>query len=266
MTVFSVNEICVKLGEKHILQDITFDIQKNSTTAIVGPNGAGKTTLLRVLSRTLRPAKGQVLFNGCDIFHMPTKTVAQTLAILPQVRHTPQGLTVEALTSYGRFPHSGRRYSLSRCDMEIVNQALEMTHMVHLRTRPLATLSGGEQQRAWIAMAIAQKPEVLILDEPTTFLDIAYQLEILELLRGFNKNSGITIIMVLHDLNHALRYADSVMIIKDKHLRAFGAAQDVLTAETLNTEFSVDGDLHWDHRNKCPFIVAHKQVHHTEAI
>jgi iron complex transport system ATP-binding protein len=262
---FSAQNIGVSLGDACILEDVDFEINAGTVTAIVGPNGAGKTTLVRLLSRTLKPSCGRICYNGKDLSKLPTMTVAKTLAVLPQVRHTPEGLSVEALAGYGRFPHASGMIARSHNDRKIVGWALEKTHMGHLRERPLATLSGGEQQRAWIAMALAQKPEVLVLDEPTTFLDIAYQLEILELLRDLNRESSLTIVMVLHDLNHALRYADSIMIIKDKHLRGFGAGQEVLTAETLNTEFSVDGDLHWDHRNDCPFIVAHKQVHHKDA-
>jgi iron complex transport system ATP-binding protein len=265
MIAFSAKNISMAYGETAILSNVDFDIPTGTVTAIVGPNGAGKTTLVRLLSRTLRPTGGEILYKGKNLFELPTRLVAKSLAVLPQVRHAPEGLSVEALVGYGRFPHTGSRCGGESTDREIVEWALERTHMTSYRSRKLATLSGGEQQRAWIAMALAQKPEVFVLDEPTTFLDIAYQLEILELLRDLNRESELTIVMVLHDLNHALRYADSIMIIKDTRLRGFGAAQDVLTAETLNTEFSVDGDLHWDPRNDCPFIVAHKQVHHRDA-
>lgn len=266
MKVFKVKDVDVVLGEKPVLHAITFDISAATITAVVGPNGAGKTTLVRLLSRTLRPAAGTVQFKGNDLFALPTKQVARSLAVLPQVRHAPHGLTVQMLASYGRFPHCSRFHGLTRDDHETIEWALQRTHMTHLRARPLSRLSGGEQQRAWIAMTLAQKPQVLVLDEPTTFLDIAYQLEILELLRTLNRESGLTIIMVLHDLNHALRYADNVMLVKDGMLKAVGAGRDVLTVETLNSEFCIDSDIQWDKRNDCPYIVPHMQVNHKNAI
>jgi len=266
MNVFTVRGLRAAFGETTILENIGFDIAQGTVTAVVGPNGAGKTTLIRLLSRTLRPTSGRILYKEKNLFGLPTREVAKTLAVLPQVRHAPDGLTVEALAGYGRFPHGAGRFSLSGEDNAVIEWALRKTHITRLRTRPLSKLSGGEQQRAWIAMALAQKPEVLILDEPTTFLDIAYQLEILEMLRALNRKSGLTIIMVLHDLNHALRYADIVMIINNKQLRAIGAGKDVLTPEILNSEFRIDGDLHRDHRNGRPFIVAHKRVHHKDAL
>jgi iron complex transport system ATP-binding protein len=266
MTVFTVRDLRVAFGDATILEDVSFDIDAGSVVAVVGPNGAGKTTLVRVLSRTCRPARGEVLYKGKDLFRIPTRTVARSMAVLPQIRHAPHGLTVEGLVEFGRFPHGDGRFLLSGQDRSIVEWALEKTHVTHLRACPLARLSGGEQQRAWIAMALAQKPDVLVLDEPTTFLDIAYQLEVLELLRELNRESALTTVMVLHDLNHALRYADSIMILKDRRLRAVGPGKDVLTRESLNREFSIDGDIHWDERNDCPFIVAHKQVHHGNAL
>ncbi len=265
MTVFSAGNIKVVLGGQTILENVTFGIPAGTVTAVVGPNGAGKTTLVRVLSRTLRPTAGTILYKGKNLFEWPTRKVAQTMAVLPQIRHVPEGLTVDSLVEYGRFPHGMGGKECKTENRAVVDWAILKTHLTHLRTRPLSRLSGGERQRAWIAMALAQKPEVLVLDEPTTFLDIAYQLEILELLREMNRESNLTIIMVLHDLNHAVRYADTVMIVKDRQLRAIGPGKDVLTSETLNREFCVDADLHWDERNGCPFIVAHKQAHHGDA-
>ncbi len=265
MTVFTVENVGVDLGGRPILEDISFAIPSGTVTAVVGPNGAGKTTLVRVLSRTLRPTSGSVRYKEKNLFEWPTREVARTMAVLPQIRHTPEGLTVRALVEYGRFPHGMKGKDGAAQNREIVDWALRKTHLTHLRMRSLSRLSGGERQRAWIAMALAQKPEVFVLDEPTTFLDIAYQLEILELLREMNRESNLTIVMVLHDLNHALRYADTVLIVKDRRLRAIGPGREVLTTRTLNTEFCVDGDLHWDERNGCPFIVAHKQVHHGDA-
>ncbi len=266
MKVFEVKDVNVVLGEKTVLRSINFDIAASTIIAVVGPNGSGKTTLVRLMSRTLRPTAGSVLFKGTDLFALPTRQVAQSLAVLPQVRHAPHGLTVQMLAVYGRFPHCSRFHGLTGNDHEIVEWALQRTHMTHLRDRPLSRLSGGEQQRAWIAMALAQKPDVLVLDEPTTFLDIAYQLEILELLRTLNRESGLTIIMVLHDLNHALRYADSVMLVNDGVLKAVGAGKNVLTVENLNSEFCIDGDILWDKRNECPFIVPHMKVHHKDVV
>lgn len=265
MNVFSVDNLCMSFAAVPIIENLQFDIEKGSITAIVGPNGSGKTTLIRVLSRTLRPTAGCVMYKGRDIFTLSTRTVAQTLAVLPQARHTPEGLTVEMLAGYGRFPHTQGYGMLKKNDKEILDWALEKTHMIHLSSRSVEQLSGGELQRAWIAMALVQKPEVLILDEPTTFLDIAYQLEILELLRLLNQETSLTIIMVLHDLNHALRYADSIMILRDKHIRALGPGTEVLTRETLNREFSIDGDLYWDTRSNCPFIIPYRHVNHEKA-
>ncbi len=266
MNVFFVKDLCVHFGSKAIIEHVDFTVKKGSVTALVGPNGAGKTTLVRVLSRTLKPQSGKILYNDKDLFTLPTKQIAKTLALLPQMRFIPDGLCVQTLVEYGRFPHGGNNGTSRKEDRNIVQWAMAKTHTLHFRHTPLARLSGGEQQRAWIAMALAQKPKALILDEPTTFLDIAYQLEILELLRTLNKETGLTIIMVLHDLNHAMRYSDSIMIVRDKKLRSIGPSHDVLTRESLRMEFSIDSDIHWDSRNNCPYIIPHRQIHHEGAL
>lgn len=208
-------------------------------TAIVGANGCGKSTLLRALGRLLRPAGGSVLLDGQELAALGTKDLARRLGLLPQGPVAPEGLTVEALVARGRHPHQRLLRRWSPEDTRRVEDALAQTAMTGLRDRPVDELSGGQRQRAWIAMTLAQDTEMLLLDEPTTYLDLAHQLEVLDLLADLNELRGRTIVMVLHDLGHACRYAHHLVALRDGHVHAAGAPGDIVDADLVAEVFGV---------------------------
>ena len=218
-------------------------INKGEFVAIVGPSGSGKSTLLKAISRNLKPITGSVFLDGSDIQKFNSKEFARQLAILHQVSRAPADLTVRDLVEYGRFPYQHWWKGKNEDDEKFVSWALKQTGLEKLAMRRVSTLSGGEQQRAWIAMALAQKPRILLLDEPTTYLDIAHQLEVMKIVTTINETYGMTVIMVLHDINHALQYADEIAVLKDKHIVAQGAPETVLTVEMLAQVFGVRADI-----------------------
>ena len=217
---------------------IRFD---EGVTCIVGPNGCGKSTTLKALSRIL-PYKGSVTFKGQEMSTLSQREFAKCLAILTQSPQAPSDLTVNDLVEMGRFPHRGFLGRAGKDDKEHVEWALEQTGVKEMRYRLLNTLSGGERQRAWIAMALAQRPEVLLLDEPTTYLDICHQLEIMQLIGRLNQELGLTVVMVVHDLNHAIMYADHVVVVKAGKLVTSGAPREIITADLLADVFKVMAD------------------------
>jgi iron complex transport system ATP-binding protein len=226
--------------DDHVVVDgLDLEVPHGQITAIVGANACGKSTLLRALARLLTPTAGTVLLDGQEITRLPTREVARRLGMLPQGPVAPEGLTVEDLVSRGRFPHQRLLRRWSAEDQSIVEDALRATGVDVLRDRPIDELSGGQRQRSWIAMALAQDTELLLLDEPTTYLDLAHQLEVLDLLAELNEERGRTVVMVLHDLAHACRYADHVVAMKDGAVHATGAPREVVTAEFVNEVFGV---------------------------
>jgi len=223
-----------------IIRDLNLAIPRGQITALVGANGCGKSTLLRGLARLLKPRGGAVYLNSTSILQLSTKEVAQQLGILPQGPVAPEGLTVKDLVAQGRYPYQNWLQQWSVQDEKIVQQALLTTNLLELAERSLETLSGGQRQRAWMAMALAQDTEILLLDEPTTFLDLAHQIEVLDLLSELNQTQGRTIVMVLHDLNQACRYADYLVAVKDGRIFAAGAPQLVMTEETIRAVFDLE--------------------------
>lgn len=229
-----------------IVRDLTLAIPTGKITVLVGANGCGKSTLLRGLARLLTPLEGAVYLDGKSIAQRSTRSVAQQLGLLPQSPIAPEGLTVKDLVSQGRYPHQNWLQQWSSQDECSVQEALEITDLVELGDRPLETLSGGQRQRAWIAMTLAQNTQILLLDEPTTFLDLAHQIEVLDLLHDLNQRQGRTIVMVLHDLNHACRYADYLVAIKAGQIFAAGEPGDVITEETVQAVFNLQCQIHPD--------------------
>lgn len=223
-----------------IILDLDLAIPSGKITALVGPNGCGKSTLLRGLARLLKPRAGAIYLNGASLAKMPTKAIAKQLGILPQNPLAPEGLTVRELVAQGRYPHQGWLQQWSHKDEQIVEQALIITGMQELAERELETLSGGQRQRAWIAMALAQDTEVLLLDEPTTFLDLAHQVEVLDLLCELNQTQGRTIVMVLHDLNQACRYADYIVAVRQGGVYAQGKPTEVMTEAIIREVFGLE--------------------------
>jgi iron complex transport system ATP-binding protein len=222
-----------------VLTNVELSIPDGRITALIGANGSGKSTLLRALARIIRPSGGAVCLDGKSIATLPSRTVARTLALLPQSPVSPEGLTVRQLCRFGRHPHQGLLSLRTKHDEDVVEQALAATGLLDLCDRELDRLSGGQRQRAWIAMALAQETPLLLLDEPTTYLDIAHQIEILELLRDLNARENRTIVMVVHDLNHAAQYADLIVALVGGGVHAAGAPADLLTPALIEAVFGV---------------------------
>lgn len=239
--IIKAQNICVSINDKEIVHNLSLEIPEGKVTAIIGPNGCGKSTTLKALSRIL-PYKGSVTFKGNEMSALSQREFAKSLAILTQSPQAPSDLTVNDLVEMGRFPHRGFLGRGGKDDKEHVEWALAQTGVTAMRNRLLNTLSGGERQRAWIAMALAQRPEVLLLDEPTTYLDICHQLEIMQLIGRLNQELGLTVVMVVHDLNHAIMYADHVVVVKAGKLVTSGAPREIITADLLAEVFKVKAD------------------------
>lgn len=237
-----------------VVKDLDLVIPTGQITALVGPNGCGKSTLLRGLARLLKPIQGTVYLGSQSIFKLSTRQVAKQLGILPQGPTAPEGLTVRELVAQGRYPHQAWLQQWSAEDDRRLAQALVITSMTELADRPLDTLSGGQRQRAWIAMTLAQNTPIVLLDEPTTFLDLAHQIEILDLLYDLNQE-GRTIVMVLHDLNQACRYADHLVAVKQGHVYAQGQPAEVMTTTLVQEVFGIDSQIITDPITQTPVCV-----------
>lgn len=227
-----------------IVRSIYLSLQAGEWLSLVGANGSGKSTLLRLLSRVLLPKQGIVLLDGKAVHTQSVQAIARQLAILPQQAMIPAGLTVRQLVSLGRTPHQPWwQWELNAVDRQQVEQAIAQTHLEHLSDRPVEQLSGGERQRAFLALTLAQNPKVLLLDEPTTFLDVHHQLELLELLKDLNQHQQLTIITVLHDINLAIRYSDRIAMLNQGTLAAIGTTAEVITPTHLRQVFGVEAAI-----------------------
>ncbi|WP_028549030.1 ABC transporter ATP-binding protein [Paenibacillus sp. UNC451MF] len=249
------SQLDIAYDDRLIVNDLNLSIPAGKITALVGSNGSGKSTILKTMARIIHPKGGQVYLDGKSIHEQATKVVAKQLAILPQNPVAPDGLTVSELISYGRFPHQKGFGSLGKEDWDVIQWALEKTGMTEFADRPVDHLSGGQRQRAWIAMALAQKTDILFLDEPTTFLDMAHQLEVLKLLQKLNAEEGRTIIMVVHDLNHAARYAHHMVAIQQGRVVSEGTPEKVMTKEVLRKVFGIEADIIADPRTGVPLCL-----------
>jgi iron complex transport system ATP-binding protein len=252
-------------GENLVLQDLDLVIPCGRITAIVGANACGKSTLLKALSRLIAPKSGEVLLDGRAIHRLPTRELARRLGLLPQSPIAPDGITVMDLVSRGRHPHHGLFASWTKADDKAIVDALEATQTADLAERPVDELSGGQRQRAWIAMALAQETEILLLDEPTTFLDISHQIDVLDLLTDLNRSRGTTIVMVLHDLNLAARYSDHLVAMLDGRPFRTGAPQSVLTEDMVRQVFGLESRILTDPTSDRPMMLPIGR-HHTQQI
>lgn len=230
-------------GNRLVLERLSLSIEQGSITALVGPNGSGKSTMLKALARMLHPRHGAVYLDGRDIARLPTREVARRLAILPQGPSAPEELTVAELVEQGRYPHVGPLRLFNDADRAAIARALAETNMTSFRARPLDSLSGGERQRAWIALALAQETPILLLDEPTTFLDIGFQFEVLDLVQRLNEQQGMTIVLVLHDLNQAARFSHRMVVFEAGEIVADGPPASVLTRDMLADVFHVRAEV-----------------------
>ena len=242
--------------QRQIVSDLDVSIPDGKFSIIVGPNACGKSTLLRALARLLPPAKGSVLLDGNNIEKMKTKKIAQRLGLLPQSSIAPDGITVAELVSRGRHPHQSFLRQWTDADDAAVLSALRATNTEELSSRLVDELSGGQRQRVWVAMVLAQETSLLLLDEPTTFLDVAYQIELLDLFSQLNHEYGHTLVAVLHDLNQACRYADEIIAMKDGAIVAQGPPETIITSELVHEVFGIDCTVIDDPVTGAPMIVA----------
>ena len=253
------SSVHVGYDEQPIIEGLDFEVPAHSFTVVIGPNACGKSTLLKALARLLKPSDGSVLLDGTDIFTLKTKDVAKRLGLLPQTSLAPEGIRVADLVARGRFPHQGMFDRWSEADERAVTEAMAATRVDALSSRFVDELSGGQRQRVWVAMALAQEAPVLLLDEPTTFLDISHQYELLELFRRL-RGEGRTLVAVLHDLNQAARFATHLVVMRDGEIVAQGKPGEVLTAELVEDVFSLPCRIIDDPETGTPLVIPREGV------
>ncbi|MEG0260612.1 MAG: ABC transporter ATP-binding protein [Lysinibacillus sp.] len=247
--MLTIEQLSVRYEQKEVVHNFSFDVKKGEVLSIIGPNGSGKSTILKAVARMLPYSAGTVTFDGENMRKLSSKEIAKKMCILSQRNQAPSDITVRNLVSYGRYPHKKWFERLDDEDYAIVDWALEKTQLTQYKDQSIAALSGGESQRAWIAMALAQKPQILLLDEPTTYLDIAHQHEVLELVRELNRDTGMTVVMVLHDLNQASSYSDRIVVVKDGHRAQIGTPDDVMTENMIQSIYKMEAEIQrvtWD--------------------
>lgn len=242
--------------EKPVVECDTIWIPENEITALVGPNGSGKSTLLKTMADQLQPDTGRVLLDGEELQSVPSKDLAKQLGMLSQERDAPTSLTVEELAYHGRYPHRGFLDAVGEDDQQAVDHAIELAGVGHLRETELGSLSGGQKQLAWIAMVLAQETDLLLLDEPTTFLDLHHQLRVMDVIQTLNREAGVTVGVVLHDLGQAARFADNLIAIRDGELYEWGPPEDVVTEQLLADVFRVEATVDTE-RSGGPHISPH---------
>ncbi|MFE3517797.1 ABC transporter ATP-binding protein [Streptomyces sp. NPDC059166] len=256
----AARDVTVGYGERTVLDGLDVTIPQGVVTTIIGPNGCGKSTLLRTLSRLLKPTRGSVVLDGDDIARLRTRDVAKKLGLLPQSPVAPEGLTVADLVARGRHPHQSWLRQWSSDDVDVVERSLAMTGIADLADRPVDQLSGGQRQRVWISMTLAQGTDLLLLDEPTTYLDLAHAIDVLDLVDDLHE-SGRTVVMVLHDLNLATRYSDNLIVMKAGSVLAQGHPRDVVTAELLEEAFGLRAAVIDDPVAERPLVVPIGRTH-----
>ena len=259
----TVEDLSLSYGDRTVIDHLDLSVPAGKVTVIVGPNACGKSTLLRSLSRLLAPRTGRVVLDGKDVHRVPARQLARTLGLLPQSPIAPEGITVADLVGRGRHPHQGMFSRWNAEDDDAVAAALDATATAELAERSVDELSGGQRQRVWIAMALAQQTDLLLLDEPTTFLDVSHQIEVLDLLTDLHRTRGTTIVMVLHDLNLAARYTDHLVALSAGRLHAAGPPAHVLTEETVRAVFGLESQVVTDPTSGKPLVLPMGRHHRT---
>ncbi|MBH0329765.1 ABC transporter [Brevibacillus brevis] len=259
MQALETQRLTLSYGERNIIEALDLNIPRGKITVFIGSNGSGKSTLLRSLARLLKPKEGAILLEGESIAKRSTKEVAKRLAILPQGPSAPEGLTILQLVKQGRYPYQNWLQQWSEEDEQMVNKALAATQLTDMANRAVDSLSGGQRQRAWIAMTLAQGTETILLDEPTTYLDMSHQIEILDLLFELNQTEQRTIVMVLHDLNLACRYAHHIVAVHNQTVVAEGAPNEVLTTDLVRTVFDMDCQITQDPLYGTPMCIPYSK-------
>lgn len=250
-----IKELEFSYGETVFIKNLNCKIQRGKVTTILGPNGSGKSTLLNLLVNQLKPQNGEILVDGKSIFKMPVKEIARKMAMVHQQNTAPSDLTVERLVRFGRMPYQSIFSGSDEQEEEVVTWALNVTNLEAMAHKCVGQLSGGERQRAWIAMALAQKTEILFLDEPTTYLDIYYQLEILSLIRRLNREYHMTIVMVLHDINQAMQFSDNLIVMSKGTICFEGTAAEGITEKRLKEVYGIRACVRWSEQNQCPYMI-----------
>lgn len=246
-------------GDHVVVEDMDVEIQRDKITTIIGPNGSGKSTVLKAITRLIRYQKGSVMLGDQDILEMKPKELAKSIGVLPQIHTAPSDFRVKELVGYGRMPHQKMLAGKSAEDEQIIQWAMEVTGTWQFRDKSIYEISGGESQRVWIATVLAQKPEILFLDEPTTYLDISHQLETMQLVRKLNRETGIGVVMVLHDLPQAMEVSDHIIVIKNGKKYSEGTPEAVITAQMMQDVYNVDCEIvHLPGRSKP--LIAFKQL------
>ncbi|WP_300384348.1 ABC transporter ATP-binding protein [Clostridium sp.] len=260
MEAISVKELVVSYEDNIIIPEMNLSIPKGKISIIIGANGCGKSTILKSIARIIKPKKGEIFINEKNIKKQKEKIIATQVAFLPQGPVCPSGITVKELVSYGRFPHQKLIGGLNIHDKEIIDWAIEETGLKDFENREIENLSGGQRQRAWIAMTLAQETDIIMLDEPTTYLDMSYQLEVLEILEKLNKEKKITVVIVLHELNNACRFANNIIGLKNGKVICEGEPKEVITKESLKEIYGIDAKLQLSDNNKYPICVDYELI------
>lgn len=255
MEAISVKKLSVAYENNIIIKDMNLEIPKGKISIIIGANGCGKSTLLKTIARINKPKSGDIYINNKSIKKIKEKNIAKEVAFLPQGPVCPSGLTVRELVAYGRFPHQKMIGGLNSHDKDIIDWAIKETGLSEFADREVENLSGGQRQRAWIAMTLAQETDIIMLDEPTTYLDMSYQLEVLEVLHKLNKEKNITVVIVLHELNNACRFADNIIGLKKGKIICEGKPIDVINKETLKEIYGIDANLQRSENGEYPICM-----------
>ncbi|MDF2611132.1 MAG: transporter related protein [Lachnospiraceae bacterium] len=260
MEAISVKNLSVAYEENLIIDGMNLTIPKGKISIIIGANGCGKSTLLKTIARVIKPKRGDIFINAKNIKQQKEKILAIQVAFLPQGPVCPSGLTVKELVAFGRFPYQKMVGGLNSYDKDIIQWAIEETGLKEYADIPVDNLSGGQRQRAWIAMTLAQETDIIMLDEPTTYLDMSYQLEVLEVLERLNKQKSITIVMVLHELNHACRFAGNIIGLKQGKIICQGVPKDVITIESLKEIYGIDVKLQLNEEKEYPICIDYELI------